>query len=163
MLINKSSNGVVSKIFNLTKTPQSCSLRRRISAEEAIERKHTSMERGCLTFAAASSTPPAAAFLRRHAPSFRQSQDKCQHLFRISATNYSGMSRNTDNIRGNMSAKAFKQSLSSEWEVSNYAAPSWLPRFEELDTTNMLLRQRIIFLGTQVCSVPFFIVMNYKF
>ncbi|KAL3525504.1 hypothetical protein ACH5RR_013876 [Cinchona calisaya] len=27
--------------------------------------------------------------------------------------------------------------------------PSWLPRFEELDTTNMLLRQRIIFLGSQ--------------
>lgn len=121
------------------------------------------MERGCLTFAAASSTPPASAFLRRHAPTFRQSQDKCQQLFRISAASYSSISRNTDNSRGNMSAKALKQSLSSEWEVSNYAAPSWLPRFEELDTTNMLLRQRIIFLGSQVCSFSFFLVMNYKF
>ncbi|KAL8231151.1 hypothetical protein R6Q57_000929 [Mikania cordata] len=44
--------------------------------------------------------------------------------------------------------------LSSNWDVptSNYAtsAPAWMPRFEELDTTNMLLRQRIVFLGSQV-------------
>ncbi|EPS61549.1 hypothetical protein M569_13250, partial [Genlisea aurea] len=41
-------------------------------------------------------------------------------------------------------------SLTSDWDLANYAAPSWLPRFEELDTTNMLLRQRIIFLGSQI-------------
>jgi hypothetical protein len=27
-----------------------------------------------------------------------------------------------------------------------------LPKFEELDTTNMLLRQRIVFLGSQVIN-----------
>ncbi|OMO73411.1 ClpP [Corchorus olitorius] len=46
--------------------------------------------------------------------------------------------------------------LSSNWDVSDLSAvtsasaPAWFPRFEELDTTNMLLRQRIIFLGSQV-------------
>jgi ATP-dependent Clp protease protease subunit len=30
-----------------------------------------------------------------------------------------------------------------------------LPKFEELDTTNMLLRQRIIFLGSQVFFFSF--------
>lgn len=48
-----------------------------------------------------------------------------------------------------------RQTLSSNWDVDlceNYAATAapWLPRFEELDTTNMLLRQRIVFLGSQV-------------
>lgn len=121
------------------------------------------MERGYLTFAAASSTPPAAAFPRRHASSFRQPHDRSQQLLRISAANISSSSQNIDNSRGNLSAKALKQSLSSNWEVSNYAAPSWLPRFEELDTTNMLLRQRIIFLGTQVCPSSSFIAINFKF
>ncbi|KAL0450054.1 UNVERIFIED_CONTAM: ATP-dependent Clp protease proteolytic subunit, chloroplastic [Sesamum latifolium] len=55
--------------------------------------------------------------------------------------------------KGSLSVKASNQSLSSNWDVSNYAAPSWLPRFEELDTTNMLLRQRIIFLGSQIDDV----------
>ncbi|XP_022759304.1 ATP-dependent Clp protease proteolytic subunit 3, chloroplastic-like isoform X2 [Durio zibethinus] len=61
-----------------------------------------------------------------------------------------------------ISVKALKSSypkratLSSNWDVSDLsavtpaAAPSWFPRFEDLDTTNMLLRQRIIFLGSQV-------------
>ncbi|XP_028804064.1 ATP-dependent Clp protease proteolytic subunit 3, chloroplastic-like [Neltuma alba] len=48
-----------------------------------------------------------------------------------------------------------RHTLSSNWDVDlcqNYSVPAapWLPRFEELDTTNMLLRQRIIFLGSQV-------------
>ena len=108
------------------------------------------MELGCLTFAAASST---ASFLRRHPPTFLQPHDRCHHLLRLSAANVSSSSQNTDSGRGNLSAKASKQSISSQWDVSNYAAPSWLPRFEELDTTNMLLRQRIIFLGSQVCPI----------
>ncbi|XP_057522164.1 ATP-dependent Clp protease proteolytic subunit 3, chloroplastic-like [Amaranthus tricolor] len=41
------------------------------------------------------------------------------------------------------------QTLSSNWEFTGTTAP-YLPRFEELDTTNMLLRQRIIFLGSQI-------------
>ncbi|XP_021296809.1 ATP-dependent Clp protease proteolytic subunit 3, chloroplastic [Herrania umbratica] len=46
--------------------------------------------------------------------------------------------------------------LSSNWDVSDLSAltsasaPASFPRFEEFDTTNMLLRQRIIFLGSQV-------------
>ncbi|XP_027348952.1 ATP-dependent Clp protease proteolytic subunit 3, chloroplastic [Abrus precatorius] len=50
---------------------------------------------------------------------------------------------------------ASRQTLSSNWLASNddfsaSTASPWLPSFEELDTTNMLLRQRIIFLGSQV-------------
>ncbi|XP_044468832.1 ATP-dependent Clp protease proteolytic subunit 3, chloroplastic [Mangifera indica] len=45
--------------------------------------------------------------------------------------------------------------LSTNWDLSNFSVSNttsapWLPRFEELDITNMLLRQRIIFLGSQV-------------
>lgn len=51
-----------------------------------------------------------------------------------------------------------RRTLSNNWDVSQdlYSVTSapWLPRFEELDTTNMLLRQRIIFLGSQVL-LPF--------
>ncbi|CAA7030326.1 unnamed protein product [Microthlaspi erraticum] len=49
-----------------------------------------------------------------------------------------------------------RQTLSSNWDVSSYSVESLsqtssrLPSFEELDTTNMLLRQRIVFLGSQV-------------
>ncbi|KAI4367026.1 hypothetical protein MLD38_022811 [Melastoma candidum] len=53
-----------------------------------------------------------------------------------------------------------RRTLSSGWNTSGNEALSsvtpnvpWLPRFEELDTTNMLLRQRIIFLGAQVFGV----------
>ncbi|KAE8708051.1 ATP-dependent Clp protease proteolytic subunit 1 [Hibiscus syriacus] len=50
-----------------------------------------------------------------------------------------------------------KATVSSDWDVSGVSpltsAPAWLPRFEELDTTNMLLRQRIIFLGSQVDDI----------
>ncbi|GAU32772.1 hypothetical protein TSUD_323410 [Trifolium subterraneum] len=49
---------------------------------------------------------------------------------------------------------SIKPTLSSNWLVSNdlsaKTASPWLPKFEELDTTNMLLRQRIVFLGSQV-------------
>lgn len=133
------------------------------SAEE-FERKKPQTERdmevGCLTFAAASST---ASFLRRHPPTFLQPHDRCHHLLRLSAANVSSSSQNTDSSRGNLSAKASKQSISSQWDVSNYAAPSWLPRFEELDTTNMLLRQRIIFLGSQVWPISSIIALNLNF
>lgn len=44
-----------------------------------------------------------------------------------------------------------RRPLSEGWDLSgSVAGTSWLPRFEELDTTNMLLRQRIVFLGSQV-------------
>ncbi|GMH30612.1 hypothetical protein Nepgr_032455 [Nepenthes gracilis] len=53
-----------------------------------------------------------------------------------------------------MPVKDFKvpatlRTLSSNWDVSGSVAPL-LPRLEELDTTNMLLRQRIVFIGSQI-------------
>ncbi|PKI56779.1 hypothetical protein CRG98_022840, partial [Punica granatum] len=57
-------------------------------------------------------------------------------------------------------AATTRRTLASDWDVfagnsvsSVTPSVSWLPRFEELDTTNMLLRQRIIFLGSQVDDV----------
>ena len=51
-------------------------------------------------------------------------------------------------------AKTTRQTLASNWDVEKFSAfansAPTLPKFEELDTTNMLLRQRIIFLGSQV-------------
>jgi len=58
--------------------------------------------------------------------------------------------------RRSLQVKALKglvvrRTLSSNWDLSAAVKPSpSLPRFEELDTTNMLLRQRIVFLGSQV-------------
>ncbi|PKA65304.1 ATP-dependent Clp protease proteolytic subunit 3, chloroplastic [Apostasia shenzhenica] len=44
-----------------------------------------------------------------------------------------------------------RKTLSEGWDFSAAVTGSaWMPRFEELDTTNMLLRQRIVFLGSQV-------------
>ncbi|XP_031501113.1 ATP-dependent Clp protease proteolytic subunit 3, chloroplastic [Nymphaea colorata] len=40
-----------------------------------------------------------------------------------------------------------RSTLSSTW---NLVGGPWMPRLEDLDTTNMLLRQRIVFLGSQV-------------
>ncbi|TXG69984.1 hypothetical protein EZV62_004919 [Acer yangbiense] len=57
--------------------------------------------------------------------------------------------------RRSICLKASGQTLSTDWDVSSFSVGNttsapWLPRFEELNTTNMLLRQRIIFLGSQV-------------
>ncbi|KAF5199936.1 Atp-dependent clp protease proteolytic subunit [Thalictrum thalictroides] len=48
--------------------------------------------------------------------------------------------------------KSTRKTLSTDWNLTN-SSPQWMPRFEELDTTNMLLRQRIVFLGSQVDDV----------
>ncbi|KAL0381438.1 UNVERIFIED_CONTAM: ATP-dependent Clp protease proteolytic subunit, chloroplastic [Sesamum angustifolium] len=113
------------------------------------------MESGIATFTGTLSTPPrpaAAAFLRHSGPIFSQCHNNFRHFFPITTTSSSGAGQNAGcgRSKGSLRVKALNNSLLSKWEVSNYAAPSWLPRFEELDTTNMLLRQRIIFLGSQI-------------
>lgn len=50
-------------------------------------------------------------------------------------------------------SSASRPTLASNWDLSSLqsaSAPTWMARFEDLDTTNMLLRQRIVFLGSQV-------------
>ncbi|KAL0395894.1 UNVERIFIED_CONTAM: ATP-dependent Clp protease proteolytic subunit, chloroplastic [Sesamum calycinum] len=113
------------------------------------------MESGIATFTGTLSTPPrpaAAAFLRHSGPIFSQCHNNFRHFFPITTTSSSGAGQNAGcgRSKGSLRVKPLNNSLLSKWEVSNYAAPSWLPRFEELDTTNMLLRQRIIFLGSQI-------------
>ncbi|EYU41319.1 hypothetical protein ABFS82_12G027400 [Erythranthe guttata] len=107
------------------------------------------MEGGILTFTASSSAHPAA-LLRRSATIFTPPRDSFRQF---STTSKISNGKKSSRKIGNFSVKASNNSLSSNWEVSNYAAPAWLPRFEELDTTNMLLRQRIIFLGSQIDDV----------
>ncbi|KAL5722115.1 endopeptidase Clp [Ranunculus cassubicifolius] len=46
-----------------------------------------------------------------------------------------------------------RKTLSSNWDLTTNSSPQWMPTMEELDTTNMLLRQRIVFLGSQVDDV----------
>ncbi|KAK4426583.1 ATP-dependent Clp protease proteolytic subunit, chloroplastic [Sesamum alatum] len=118
------------------------------------------MESAIVTFTGTLSTPPrpaaaATAFLRHSGPNLSQCHNSFRQFLPIISTSSSWASQNASSGRskGSLRVKALNHSLSSEWEVSNYAAPSWLPRFEELDTTNMLLRQRIIFLGSQIDDV----------
>ncbi|KAL0431372.1 UNVERIFIED_CONTAM: ATP-dependent Clp protease proteolytic subunit, chloroplastic [Sesamum radiatum] len=113
------------------------------------------MESGIVTFTGTLSTPPrpaAAAFLRHSGSIFSQCHNNFRHFSPIATTSssWAGQNASCGRSKGSLRVKALNHSLSSKWEVSNYAAPSWLPRFEELDTTNMLLRQRIIFLGSQI-------------
>ncbi|KAF9625589.1 hypothetical protein IFM89_024362 [Coptis chinensis] len=51
-----------------------------------------------------------------------------------------------------ISIKCSRNTISTNWNISN-SAPEWMPRPEELDANNMLLRQRIVFLGSQVDDV----------
>lgn len=94
------------------------------------------MEGGCLTFTTAWAPARASTCVRYNSTFVKQ------------------FHTNTIKPRRGLSVKASTHNfstLSRNWDVSNYSkAPSWMPRFEELDTTNMLLRQRIIFLGSQV-------------
>ncbi|XP_042502812.1 ATP-dependent Clp protease proteolytic subunit 3, chloroplastic [Macadamia integrifolia] len=67
--------------------------------------------------------------------------------FQLNPTTSSNLRRKPFSIKA--AAKSFRTTLSTDWNLSNSTGP-WMPRFEELDTTNMLLRQRIVFLGSQV-------------
>ncbi|GLU10704.1 hypothetical protein SLE2022_274900 [Rubroshorea leprosula] len=72
----------------------------------------------------------------------------------IGSTGWTRSRRRTPTcVLGAKSSQVRRQTLSSKWDVPDFSATTsspWLPRFEELDTTNMLLRQRIVFLGGQV-------------
>ncbi|KDP22665.1 hypothetical protein JCGZ_02507 [Jatropha curcas] len=108
------------------------------------------MERGLAFVAAGKSTSPLC--FSNH--SFIHKQ-----FLLPSSTTTDGKAAIISKRRESISVKALNTSirratLSSNWDVTNLSsfassAPT-LPRFEELDTTNMLLRQRIIFLGSQV-------------
>ncbi|KAM1703077.1 hypothetical protein EV2_029109 [Malus domestica] len=104
-----------------------------------------------MTYAATASRPPCSS----------QTQVPILPIVRGTALNSrsscSGITSCRRRSSGVCVIKAMKSSspprltLSSNWDFpsATTSAPR-LPRFEELDTTNMLLRQRIIFLGSQV-------------
>ncbi|KAL6512916.1 ATP-dependent Clp protease proteolytic subunit 3 [Orobanche hederae] len=103
------------------------------------------MEMPILTATTHSGTARSAAILRRSTAIFPRSQNSLSHFFPI----------NTIKSRNNCEHTSCQRKCNLSVKVLlnldlNHAAPSWLPRFEELDTTNMLLRQRIVFLGTQI-------------
>ncbi|XP_006837173.2 ATP-dependent Clp protease proteolytic subunit 3, chloroplastic [Amborella trichopoda] len=61
--------------------------------------------------------------------------------------------RRTTSIKATLTTPAPKgrrSTLSANWELGISSGPTWMPRMDELDVTNMLLRQRIVFLGSQV-------------
>lgn len=67
-------------------------------------------------------------------------------------------------VKASLNSSSLRHTLSGNWDVlDNYSASSApsLARFEELDTTNMLLRQRIIFLGSQAISRTISWFLNY--
>ncbi|CAI9110609.1 OLC1v1010666C3 [Oldenlandia corymbosa var. corymbosa] len=115
------------------------------------------MERGCLSFRTAAR--PATFIHQKNLYSLIPSSTSTKNTVKF-LNNGSYTRRRRSKLRVEATKAAFSASgagggggttISSNWDISNYsAAPSWLPRFEELDTTNMLLRQRIIFLGSQV-------------
>ncbi|XP_059293391.1 ATP-dependent Clp protease proteolytic subunit 3, chloroplastic [Lycium ferocissimum] len=102
------------------------------------------MEGGCLTFTTASAPTRPSTCLHYNSTFPKQFQAN-------------SLPNTITRRRRGLSIKASSHNfstLSGNWDVSSYTkTPSWLPRFEELDTTNMLLRQRIIFLGSQVDDV----------
>nr|CAD1823376.1 unnamed protein product [Ananas comosus var. bracteatus] len=54
-------------------------------------------------------------------------------------------------VRASAKVLGTRRTLTAGWDMAkSLAGGSWMPRFEELDTTNMLLRQRIVFLASQV-------------
>ncbi|XP_059670949.1 ATP-dependent Clp protease proteolytic subunit 3, chloroplastic [Cornus florida] len=113
------------------------------------------MERGCLAFTTASAPATPPTFANYGGVISKHFQTNHHRLIPTTSSDGCSLSRR----RRPLSVKALKNSfstrqqptLSSNWDVSSQA--TWLPRFEELDTTNMLLRQRIIFLGSQVDDV----------
>nr|XP_043617470.1 ATP-dependent Clp protease proteolytic subunit 3, chloroplastic [Erigeron canadensis] len=110
------------------------------------------MENGCVSAAYTTSPPllfPKPTNPKTHLPSLNTTTN----YTKFNTTSSSG--RTLLSVKASLSSSFKTQTLSSNWDVntnlSNSAsAPSWMPRFEELDTTNMLLRQRIVFLGSQV-------------
>ncbi|CAK9153367.1 unnamed protein product [Ilex paraguariensis] len=118
------------------------------------------MERGCLTFTAASVPPtPTRSFFNYGGAVFNHLSGPTHHpsipISTITTSSSIQSRRRPLSVKASsQSLSTSRQTLSNNWDVSDYSAsPSWLPRFEELDTTNMLLRQRIIFLGSQVDDV----------
>ncbi|XXG83796.1 hypothetical protein AAC387_Pa10g1472 [Persea americana] len=99
------------------------------------------MERGCLSF----TTFPSSPCLYHGVPS--------NHLQFIPT--HPNPVKNKKRIVSVAAIQGPRKTLASDWDLSiaSVTASPWMPRIEELDTTNMLLRQRIVFLGSQVDSM----------
>ncbi|XP_047328101.1 ATP-dependent Clp protease proteolytic subunit 3, chloroplastic [Impatiens glandulifera] len=114
------------------------------------------MEGCCLTFATSSATTrPTNISSSNEGPGIRRLQiNNRRQLISLSSSSRSRRSKRAASAVVKASRAQLKIPLSGNLDSSNYStAPSWMPRFEELDTTSMLLRQRIIFLGSQVDDV----------
>ncbi|CAL1405816.1 unnamed protein product [Linum trigynum] len=113
-----------------------------------------------LTFAAVAASQSATplcfsnhAFVRQQFPSPSSTRNG-----KSSTKGYNCGSRNSVSVKAlNSSSRSSitnRRTLSSNWDTVDFssgaATAPRMPRFEELDTTNMLLRQRIVFLGSEV-------------
>ncbi|CAO2817263.1 unnamed protein product [Amaranthus hypochondriacus] len=106
------------------------------------------MEMSTLTFTTQSSSTPLNFF--NHGLNLKQLKPSTPATISRTNTFYSLNQTRKRSVQVKAFNGSFEhQILSSNWEITGTTAP-YLPRFEELDTTNMLLRQRIIFLGSQI-------------
>ncbi|KAL6507493.1 ATP-dependent Clp protease proteolytic subunit 3 [Orobanche gracilis] len=106
------------------------------------------MEMSILTATTHSGTAGSAAVLRRSTVICPRSQNSLSQCFPINTI------KSKSNCQHTSGQRKCKLRVKALLNLDlNHAAPSRLPKFEELDTTNMLLRQRIVFLGTQIDDV----------
>lgn len=130
--------------------------------EENKREKKVKMEKGCLSLTTSSSSSRPSIFFNNNGV-FQSKQFKPSHHSSIPTTTTPTISKSTQITRRRRKPLTIKasnndnfeastrQTLASNWDVFNYSAPpTRLPRLDELDTGNMLQRQRIIFLGSQV-------------
>ncbi|XP_057481852.1 ATP-dependent Clp protease proteolytic subunit 3, chloroplastic-like [Actinidia eriantha] len=96
------------------------------------------MEGGCLAFTTASARPNPTRFFNNNGKSIATCTPYC----------YSQSHRRSKLFSVRASNKGF--SIRNQSVSNNYTAPSRMPKLEELDINNALLRQRIVFLGSQV-------------
>ncbi|XP_078431226.1 CLP protease proteolytic subunit 3 [Wolffia australiana] len=63
-------------------------------------------------------------------------------------------------VSSRLGASSSGRTLSGDWDLSGVSVGPWMPRLEDLDSMNMLLRQRIVFLGSQVDTMTADLVIS---
>ncbi|XP_072994391.1 ATP-dependent Clp protease proteolytic subunit 3, chloroplastic [Typha latifolia] len=110
-----------------------------------------------VTLAASSSSPRLFLSTSTSTSSSRLSS----HGFPFPSAKALPLNRRRRGFDSSIKVSAKTRTLSDGWDLSSsVVGSSWLTRFEELDTTNMLLRQRIVFLGSQVDTMTADLVIN---
>lgn len=81
------------------------------------------------------------------------STSRCCFLCSCSSASHLVSRRKVQAVKPTGALSSSRGSLSASLDSVGTSSSVWMPRPEDLDTTNMLLRQRIVFLGSQVDDV----------